>query len=137
MLSSHEAGIPGRAILAWAVTYPDPLTLLAGEAVQTGRRDEEWPGWIWCTKMDGKAGWIPESYLEIDEITQTARALRDYTAQELTIAPDERLLIDQIESGWAWVTNAAGQNGWVPLSHITARDTESDSRDDVAMPDCK
>lgn len=124
MLSSHEAGTPGRAILAWTVTYPDPLILLTGEAVQTGRRNEEWPGWIWCTKMDGKAGWAPESYLEIDEIAQSARALRDYTAQELAIAPGERLMIDQIESGWACVTNAAGQSGWVPLSHVEVRNAE-------------
>lgn len=115
-----EPGAQVQAIQAWKATYPDPLTLAAGECVQVGRGDDEWPGWIWCTDSDGKSGWAPESGLDIDESTHTAIARQDYTAQELSMEPGEHLVIEDVESGWAWVTNQVGQSGWVPLTHITA-----------------
>ena len=115
-----QPGTVVQVAQVWKVTYPDPLTLSAGELVQIIRRDDEWLGWIWCINTDEKGGWAPESWLEIDEAAHTAIAKRDYTAIELETQPGEHLVIQQVESGWAWATNEAGQSGWVPLSHITA-----------------
>ena len=118
MSTSIQAGSQAQVIQAWKVTYPDPLTLQAGEQVQTGERDAEWPGWIWCTNTQGREGWAPLSYLEMDAAGLTARARQDYTAAELEVQPGERLVIQQVESGWGWVTNELGISGWVPLSHV-------------------
>ncbi len=115
-----EPGALVQAIRAWNVTYPEPLTLVAGERVQVGQRDDEWPGWIWCIDSGGKSGWAPESRLDIDESTHTAIARQNYTAQELSMEPGERLIVQEVESGWAWVTNQVGQSGWVPLTHLVA-----------------
>ena len=115
-----EPGTQVQVTQEWKVTYPDPLILTVGEQIQVGRRDDEWPGWIWCTHANGKSGWALESRLKVDETIHTATVLQDYTAIELEIQPGEHLVIQQVESSWAWATNEAGQSGWAPLSHIAA-----------------
>ena len=119
MCAFIQPGTQVQVTQSWDVTYPDPLTLRAGELVHTGQQDDEWPGWIWCTDRQGKSGWAPLSCLEIDESGKSARARQDYSAAELAVQPDEHLLIERVESGWGWAVNQRGESGWVPLSHVT------------------
>ncbi len=123
MKDAIQPGSQALVIQAWQTTFPDPLTLEAGETVQTGKRDSEWPGWIWCANAAGKSGWAPESYLdEINEHEQTARAKRNYNAVELEVKPGDHLAVEMAESGWCWATHENGQSGWVPLACLEIAD---------------
>jgi hypothetical protein len=100
-------------------TYPDPITMRAGDVLQLGQRDDEYPGWIWCTARDGRAGWVPAAYLDVAGDAGVAR--RDYRAVELRAGAGEVVVVSAEESGWAWVVNARGEAGWVPATKLTVR----------------
>ena len=44
--------------------------------------------------------------------------LQDYEATELNVSTGEELKIEKEESGWVWVSNKEGKQGWVPLINI-------------------
>jgi hypothetical protein len=122
MPAIFKPGSVGRVTKAWHAIYPDPITFRAGDELALGVRDAEWPGWIWCTNHAGKSGWVPESYLE-GHGGERGWAARDYTATELEAQVGERLTLHQIESGWFWATNRAGQSGWFPANHLELQPT--------------
>ncbi|MCK4901574.1 MAG: SH3 domain-containing protein, partial [Anaerolineales bacterium] len=68
----------------------------------------------------GKSGWVPEAYLERHGDTGILRC--DYDAIELTIHVAEILTFHKAESGFFWVTDQAGRQGWVPASHVEAHE---------------
>lgn len=107
----------GRVIVAYQTIYHDPLELQAGETVTLGRRDTQWLGFLWCTNIAGKGGWVPDSYLEVSG--EMGVAIRDYTARELTAEAGEELTIQFEESGWFWCANQRGESGWIPAENIT------------------
>ncbi len=109
----------GKVIQDYQAQYPDPITMRADEPITPGRRDPEWPGWVWCTDIRGKSGWVPESY--IDQQGGAGRALKDYSAVELTVNAGEELVLGTLESGWYWATNSAHESGWVPERIIAIR----------------
>ena len=102
-----------RAIKPWQVHYPDPIRGAAGDRLTLGRRDDEFPGWVWATAADGRAGWIPESWLRVED--DSGYFIRDYTAAELPLEPGDVVSGELVESGWLWATNASGREGWAPL----------------------
>ncbi len=106
----------GRATLDYQAAYPDPLVMQAGDELHLGRQDEQWPGWIWCTSLNGMEGWVPISYLEVRGKLGIARS--DYTARELTIHVGEKLTIWDFEAGWYWASNPDSCSGWIPGDHI-------------------
>ena len=69
------------------------------------------------TTNDG-TGWVPGRHL--DTSTDPAVVITAYDTTELaTTAGEELTLIKQDDpSGWAWVRNATGQEGWVPLRTV-------------------
>jgi hypothetical protein len=85
--------------------------------VRTGQHDTQWPAFVFVTTDDG-AGWFPERYL--DTSSDPPSSSPAMTPPELATAAGEELtLIKQDNpSGWAWVRNAAGREGWVPLRTI-------------------
>lgn len=102
-----------HAIKSWQVHYSDPIRGAAGDRLTLGCRDDEFPGWVWATAADGRAGWVPEGWLRVEG--DSGRLIRDYTAAELPLEPDDVVSGELVESGWLWATNAAGQRGWAPL----------------------
>ncbi|MEW5871830.1 MAG: GNAT family N-acetyltransferase [Chloroflexota bacterium] len=106
----------GIVIQAYSAAFLDPLTIVKGEALKLGRRDDEWPGWIWCTNVAGESRWAPENFLRI--AGEQGIALRDYATTELTVQAGEELNLHEHESGWYWATDRQGQEGWVPASHV-------------------
>ncbi len=112
-------GQRARVTEAYTQAYPDPLVLKKDEAVTVVAHDTQWPAYIWCTNAAGKGGWVPEHYLAVDGIT--ARAKRDYSAQELSAAVGEHLILLDEEGGWFWAENAAGERGWIPAKLIEIR----------------
>jgi hypothetical protein len=91
------------------------LRLRAGEVVEVGARDDDWPSWVRCTAADGTAGWVPEHYLarEAPEFEQ-ATVLHDYEATELAVPAGEALDVVREEEGWLWCRTETGALGWVP-----------------------
>jgi hypothetical protein len=98
--------------------YPDPLRLRGGDQVVVEDRQSEWPGWLWCETSDGKAGWIPEAYVE--RKGNIGRLLTDYDATELTVAEGEDLVILKEAGGWLWCQRQNGDRGWIPKANVEA-----------------
>ena len=90
-----------------------PLRAAAGEVLGFERRPTEWDGWLWCANSKGYRAWVPEAWVSIDGTVCKMR--RDYTSLELDVCKGEVLVVEETESGWAWVENSAGRKGWVPL----------------------
>ncbi len=118
MSNRLEAGQQARAIADYEAAYPHPIAIAAGERLVVGRRDQEWPSFVWCTNCEGRAGWVPESYLGRQGDVGVARC--DYTARELTVSAGQLLTVERAEGGWVWATDQAGQSGWVPEKVLAA-----------------
>ncbi len=105
-----------RVTDAWQASYDDPVRLRAGEAVVLSGREDLWDGhrWLWGRDPAGREGWLPDSLIE------AGRALRDYSAMELSCRPGE--VLDALEEthGWVLCRNASGAEGWVPRRCLTA-----------------
>ena len=95
---------------------PEPWIVRQGERLSFERRETEWPGWIWCTDVSGKSGWVPENWVDIEGDSCVMK--RDYVATELSVDVGEVLTPEFEESGWAWATKEGGESGWVPLDHL-------------------
>jgi SH3-like domain-containing protein len=100
----------------YKVEYPNPIQVKAGESVQVGRADEDYPGWLWCRAADGREGWIPSELLSSQG--SPAIVLRDYSAKELAVRPGDEVEVEEVRHGWALVRNAQGDHGWIPKSHM-------------------
>ena len=111
-----------RATANYETIYTDPLTFRTGEELTLGRRDDEWVGWVWCVNAASKGGWAPLSYIE-ERGEGAGVARQDYTASEMPLHAGDALTLHYEESGWYWATNATGQSGWVPRTHITMEGT--------------
>jgi uncharacterized protein YgiM (DUF1202 family) len=90
----------------------------AGEEVTVGHEDTQYPGWIWCTDLRGKSGWVPKSILEFSFDGKAARPFEDYDATELTVARGDMVTVLREESGWLWCENAQEKRGWIPKECI-------------------
>ena len=94
----------------------EPLIITKGEILSYELKETEWSGWVWCTNKQGKTGWAPEAYLKMQKTT--CEALQDYNAIELTANIGEELIIKKEESGWFWVVNDQGKEGWIPIKNV-------------------
>ncbi len=103
-----------RAVSSHSIPARPPIHVVSGDRVQVGRRDTEWPEFVFVTTADG-VGWVPERCLDMS--SDPAVALVGYDTTELPTTAGEALTLVKRDdpSGWAWVRNAAGQEGWVPL----------------------
>jgi hypothetical protein len=106
-----------HATAAHTISERPPIQVTPGQQVQAGQRDIDWPAFVFITTDDG-AGWVPERHL--DTSSDPAVVVTGYDTTELaTTAGEDLTLIKQDDpSGWAWVRNAAGQEGWVPLRTV-------------------
>ncbi len=104
------------AKVAHQTVYPTPIRFRNGDSVKVGRRDDEFPGWIWTTIESGDSGWAPAILLQVAD--ESALAVSDYDSTELATKAGEKLVIRDEISGWAWATNQRGDAGWVPVSGL-------------------
>jgi O-6-methylguanine DNA methyltransferase len=112
-------GLPWRTIgSAYAPQYPDPIAVDVGERVRFQARpdDGEFPGWRWAEGADGRCGWVPEAWFRVDGDQGVAR--RRYSARELPVAAGDGVLVLDEFGGWLWVSNEAGDPGWIPASVV-------------------
>jgi len=105
-----------RVTADYQAPFPDPIRVQAGEQVGIDRgKTTNIPGWLWCA---GRSGWVPEAYLEVHG--QAGVLACDYDAIELTVHVGEVLTVSKEQSGFFWVTDPAGRQGWVPADHTEA-----------------
>jgi len=104
-----------RIITSYHAAYANPLRAKPGAELTAGRRDEDWPGWIWCTDPAGKGAWIPEAYLDMHDGKCILK--REYDPTELSVEPGDVLTAEVEESGWLWCVTATGKHGWIPAIH--------------------
>ncbi|HEX6555708.1 MAG TPA: SH3 domain-containing protein [Ktedonobacteraceae bacterium] len=112
-----------RAIAGHQASYPDPISMEAGEIVDISEKVDEWNGnpnwvWIWCTDQRGKSGWVPKTWIDLNADGKTGTARYDYAATELTVAVGDELVVEGEGSGWLWCTNRQGKSGWVPADNV-------------------
>lgn len=103
-----------------APTRAEALRARRGERLRLGRRDEEWPGWIWCVAASGVGSWVPEPFVEVQG--EWATLQRDYDATELTASAGERLLLHEEVLGWWWAITESGAKGWIPAAKVAIID---------------
>jgi hypothetical protein len=108
-----------RAVAAHVIPQRPPIQVTPGQRVRAGQHDTQWPAFVLVTTEDG-SGWVPERYL--DTSSDPAVVTTGYDTTELaTTAGEELTLLKKDEpSGWAWVRNAAGREGWVPLPTVVS-----------------
>jgi SH3 domain len=104
---------------AHAIPERPPLSLASGDVVTVGRRDGDWPAFVFVTTARG-SGWVPSRHLSAD----AGRAVVEtpYNTTELATRRGEMLeVIDRDdESGWLWCRSAGGREGWVPSRSVEA-----------------
>jgi Variant SH3 domain len=89
-----------------------PLKLAVGDVVQTGKKDQTWPGWIWAMDAQGNDGYIPEDILESTG-QGSSRVLEDFDPRVLKIKRGDRLESVKRIHGWHWCRNDSSEEGWV------------------------
>lgn len=103
-----------RAVKPWQIHARDPLSGAAGDRLTLGRRDDEYPGWVWAIAGDGRESWAPLGWLRMEG--EAGVLLRDYSAVELPLEPGMEISGELRESGWLWASTPDGRSGWVPLN---------------------
>ena len=107
-----------QVIEDYQAPYPDPIQVKKSETVMLGlQKETPITGWVWCTNVEGKSGWVPESYIDIEN-GETGKMRCDYDAIELAIQKDELLTVYKEESDFYWARNEDGQEGWIPVDHV-------------------
>ncbi len=106
----------GRAVSTHRASYPDPLVVVAGEALAPGDRESPWKGWTWCTNREGQGAWFPNAFLQVEDDDCTAA--RDYDSGELDVEPGDSLEVGEEVGGWLWCTDSAGRSGWLPADAV-------------------
>jgi hypothetical protein len=121
MMTPPDDARSARVAADYHATYPDPIQIRAGDLITTGKQDDEWPEYVWCTARDGRSGWVPQRFFE-RRTAQEAVAVRDYSAAELDVRAGEQVALVEEAGGWWWVTNTDGCAGWVPAGHLAITD---------------
>jgi len=93
--------------------FPEPIHFAPGDRLVLGKRDEEYPGWIWVTIPSGLQGWAPEAIIRCETDTSGV-ALEEYMARELNAIQGERVRCTRELAGWLWVEDDKGHSGWIP-----------------------
>ena len=102
----------------WQATYPDPISLKAGDMIILTGRQDNWEGhiWVWAKSMDGLEGWIPDTIVKRSNAGFVAT--EDYTAAELTCQKGETVTGEKETHGWVFCRASDGRLGWVPRKNL-------------------
>jgi hypothetical protein len=101
------------AVEAHAIPERPPVGLEVGDVVTVGRRDDEWPAFVFVTGERG-SGWVPARHLSAD--AGRAVVVTPYDTTELPTSAGDVLEVvaRDDESGWLWCRASDGREGWVP-----------------------
>jgi SH3-like domain-containing protein len=108
-----------RVITSRARDHIENIRVRTGDDLVVGRRNQQFPEFVWCAAVDGHAGWVPEALIEMTGPGE-AIATSDYDAAQLTVVKDEILDVLESTASWCRCRNAGGVAGWVPAAILTA-----------------
>ena len=106
-----------RVTASRARDHIDNIRFRAGTDLVVGRRNLQYPEFVWCATEDGLAGWVLETRLEITGPGE-ATAKTDYDAAQLTVVKGEILDVLDRTASWWRCRNAGGVEGWVPVGSL-------------------
>jgi len=110
---------PAVVVRDYAAQYADPIVVACGASVVVERDDPEFPGWWWCRAGDGRAGWVPQEFLDAPVAPGVPSRLRvDYAATEITVSAGTMLDVLEERSHWVRARTLDGRVGWLPLAHV-------------------
>jgi hypothetical protein len=107
-----------RVTASRARDHIENISFRAGAALAVGHRNQQYPEFVWCAAEDGRAGWVPETRLEMTGPGE-ALATSDYDAAQLTVVKDEILHVLERTESWWRCRNSGGVEGWVPVTILT------------------
>lgn len=107
-----------RAARPYQTVYHEPIEFCAGERVQVGREDPEYPGWHWCRVASGREGWVHRSFLGATQ--GETQAITAYSARELDVSAGDCGEVLESLAGWIYLRLDDGRVGWLPQSHVLA-----------------
>ncbi len=110
------SGRRGKIRHAYESVFPEPLIAAAGETLILEDRKAEWPGWLWGVHSCGRAGWVPEVFVEREDHHGTLH--RDYDATELTVTVGQAVTPLLEYCGWLRCRTESGALGWVPAECV-------------------
>jgi hypothetical protein len=105
------------AITAHEISKRAPIRVVAGDQVEVGERDTDWPEFVFVTAEHG-AGWVPARHLSTD--SGHATVIEPYETTELPVQPGQvvQVLEEDLESGWVWCRDDSRREGWVPMRAV-------------------
>ena len=106
--SAHE--IPERG----------PLQLQAGDEVDVGERDEEWPAFVFVTAIQG-SGWGPARHLSQDSGRAVVQTPYDTSELATQVGDVLEVLEEDLAGGWLRCRARGGRQGWVPIKTVEPR----------------
>src|SRR2546425_10714280 len=97
---TYDPRMPQRKVrikIEHRIEYPDPIRVAAGEGVNVGREDAEFPGWKWCKGLGGRESWVPAELLSGEGAQATL--VHDYSARELEVRAGEEGVVEERRHG--------------------------------------
>jgi hypothetical protein len=110
-----------------------PLRLNIGDRVVVGKRDVEWPEFVFVTS-DAGAGWVPARHLSASGGVGSVVVAYDTTELATEVGEILEVLSEDLESGWLWCRAASGSEGWVPLRTLAEPGPGTDGSDGGDQP---
>jgi hypothetical protein len=111
----------GKVVARTAHNPParEPIRLAAGDQVEVGERDTEWPEFVFVTAAAG-SGWVPARL--VSSALGRATMLEPYNTRELAtaIGDDLDVIEEDTLGGWLWCRARSGDEGWIPIKTTVA-----------------
>jgi len=108
-----------RVTTSRARDHIENIRFRAGDDLVVGRRNQQYPEFVWCAAEDGHAGWVPEMRIRMTGPGE-AIATGDYHAAQLTVVKGELLDMLECTASWCRCRTGSGAEGWVPAAILTA-----------------
>lgn len=96
--------------------YPNPIQFSMGDLLVVGEKyigSEGWDNWYFCSFKELN-GWVPKQLINFISENEGI-ANENYSALELNVKIQERVIGFKKINGWIWCKNlSTEEQGWVP-----------------------
>jgi hypothetical protein len=105
------------ARISHQISERPPIQLAAGDEVEVGDRDTEWPEFVFVTAERG-AGWVPARHLSRSSGRAVVQIPYDTTELPTEVGDVLQVVAEDVPSGWLWCRSSSGREGWVPVKTV-------------------
>jgi len=106
-----------RVTTSRARDHIENIHFRVGDNLAVGRRNLQYPEFVWCAADSGLAGWVFEKRLQMTGPGE-AIATTDYDAAHLTVSAGESLTAREHVDSWLRCRNSRGLKGWVRVECV-------------------